>query len=156
MKGKRKTGAKPKLINSCADCKFCCCRCGPGPYKLLSPEDYLEDFGAYHGYNTQCLALNEDNTCRIWGTPKLPVACRAHVCSNKIFTKEELETIEKIDDDAECNNCGAPYMLFTRIGKKAKWHRSRWECELCGQTNHWKAYVVRKGKDIGYKLEEEE
>jgi hypothetical protein len=58
-----------KLIDSCADCKSICCQTGPGPYKRVTPEEYLENFGTTDNYNKECGALF-DGKCNLWGTIK--------------------------------------------------------------------------------------
>lgn len=85
------------MITSCQDCKTNCCKIGPGPYRKLSPVDYLENFGTISAYNTKCTALKDDGTCNLWGTSKFPDECRTYVCQVRSFTKNELAAIRKVD-----------------------------------------------------------
>ena len=83
------------MIDNCADCKSNCCRVGPGPYKIVDPELFLENHGCHEAYNTQCDGL-VDNKCKYWNTDKLPLECKTYVCSSKIFSDTELYNIAKL------------------------------------------------------------
>lgn len=131
-----------ELVNSCFECKSVCCKHGPGPYRSLPPEDYLENFSTTEAYNTKCMALGDDNKCTLWGTKDFPHVCRTHVCNQRIFTKEELKKIEEVDD-RECPNCGCEWTLNYKKGKN--WYH---ECEACGHLIQWEAKVAKRGKCI--------
>ena len=84
------------MIDSCKDCKSICCKTGPGPFEELEPEDYLDNFGTTDSYNTKCSALDKDDKCELWGTSDFPLECRTYVCQNRSFSKEELDTLNKL------------------------------------------------------------
>ena len=123
------------LYNSCADCRQKCCKTGPGPYKVLEPEDYLENFGDTAAYNTKCKHLTASGRCSVWKTADFPAACRVYVCQSRRYTKEELRDINCIValdegyDDYGCLDCKAQYVLY----------RSPFEveCEICGCKWTW-------------------
>ena len=121
------------LVDSCSECQQVCCKTGPGPYKILSPEDYLENYNLTEAYNTKCAALTSRGRCSVWGTKDFPIACRVHVCTNRKFTKEELWKIEQVEDRA-CSNCGASYVLLYHDKKLGHWIE---ECENCRHNFGW-------------------
>lgn len=125
------------MIKSCSDCTNVCCRTGAGPYKLLSPNDYLENFGTSESYNTQCAALDKNNKCSIWGTKEFPTECRTHVCSNRSFTRKELLAMDRVDHERDCSKCGASYILS--YIKNNQW---RYECENCGYKYAWQKIPI--------------
>ena len=134
------------MIKSCKQCKGNCCKTGPGPYKLLSPENYLENYSILESYNTRCMALSENNECRIWKTKELPVACRVHICTNKIFSAKERKDIESVVE-RECVYCEAPWTLCENISTVYvdEIPTELWEyhCEVCGKTYYWKGSPSR-------------
>jgi hypothetical protein len=115
---------------------------GPGPHKILPPEEYLENFGTSDAYNTKCVAFSDEGKCNLWGTAEFPLACRTHVCNVKIFTKKELDDIERVDEDRECPKCETPWML----GKWGDRKKTEWvdTCENCGHTHMWKKINLDK------------
>lgn len=129
------------LVTSCKDCKTVCCKTGPGPHRKKTPEEYLENFGTVEAYNTKCMALGEDNLCTLWGTPDFPVECRTYICQSRYFSHEELKTINQVDEDFECTNCGMQWVLGKFVG-------SDWihECENCGMKVRWKKKIEKRGK----------
>jgi len=129
-----------KLVKSCVQCKSNCCKLGPGPYKTLKPEDYLENFADPQGWNTKCDGLTEDLKCRYWGTPKLPVECRTFVCNNKLFSKKDLKLIDDVDEDYPCIHCGMQFTIGEWNTKTKSW--DRW-CEACGWRMEWHGKVVK-------------
>lgn len=84
------------MINSCVECKSKCCQTGTGPHKLVSPEEYLDNFGYASAYNMKCKHF-VNGKCNIWGTKHLPVDCRIYVCQTRLFNKNELEIIKNIE-----------------------------------------------------------
>ena len=122
------------MIKSCKECKTPCCQCGPGPYKLMTPESYLESFGEVSAYNTKCMALDEKGQCRLWGTKDLPTECRTYVCQTRRYSKKELEVIDAVDDSRECPCCDMSYMLVTVESNGEDWRET---CERCGYTFVW-------------------
>ena len=122
-----------KLVKSCSECKQICCKHGPGPYKLLTPEAYLENYNTTDAYNTQCAALTKDGRCSVWGTADFPIECRTHVCTNRIFTSIELSTIDCVDERV-CEQCGASYTL---LFEGANDNEYIVECESCGYEYKW-------------------
>ena len=128
------------MINNCADCKQKCCQTGPGPHKLLSPEDYLENFNTVESYNTKCAALDNNGNCSVWGTNDFPIECRTHVCTNRSFTERELSDIENVFD-RECSNCNASYVLMLENDGRFTEY-----CENCGHAFDWVKQVIQKGK----------
>lgn len=126
------------MISSCEDCKDSCCRTGPGPYKKLAPEDYLENFGDIASYNTKCTALR-NGQCTLWGTADLPVSCRIYVCQTKTYTAQELEIIDSVSEE-ECPNCGSEWLR-----KNFQLECCYDTCEVCGYLRKWVKEVVFKG-----------
>jgi len=116
------------LYKSCQECEQKCCKTGPGPYKTLSVEDYLENFSLSEAYNTRCKNLSLSGKCKAWGTDKLPIECRVHVCTSRSFSKKELATINKVTDFS-CAMCHAQYILEHEnfVG----------ECEVCEHKWKW-------------------
>lgn len=131
----------PPLIKSCSDCKAICCKTGPGPYKILSPNEYLEGFGTFEAYNTRCAAIGENNECTLWGTDQLPLECRIHVCNSKEFSKKELQTIENVYE-RECQNCESQWVIIydTKDDKTIE------ECEACGHKFEWTMKPIKSKK----------
>lgn len=133
-----------KSISSCKDCKDKCCETGPGPYKIVKPSKYLDDFGMSESYNTKCEGLTRSGKCKYWGTNKLPVECRSYVCTSRNFTKKELEVMEMVSEDYSCNNCNAKYLLINY--EKGHWIH---KCEICGfgriySSKNLKAYKSKE------------
>lgn len=126
------------MIKSCRQCQKKCCKTGPGPYKKLPPEEYLENFGHTDAYNTQCEALTDNGMCSIWKSPEFPIECRTYVCQSREYSQEELDTIENVIEDMECLKCERPYVLITGDGKDSDgnpWYS--YECEGCGYEWTW-------------------
>jgi len=135
------------LVKSCSDCPYNCCKIGPGPHKVLAPEEYLCGWSNPDGYNTKCEGLTKDGKCKYWGTNRLPIECRTHVCNNKIFTKAELEVIAGIStEQAPCDNCGALYLLGKSNGRNGAGRIWWWECEVCGFKLEWTKTARKFGK----------
>lgn len=120
------------MYNSCNTCKSNCCRHGKGPYKLLPPEEYLENYGAFEAYNTKCLALDDKGRCRLWGTAELPQECRTFVCTSKVYTKEQLSIISNVEEES-CPNCDAKWLIVEKLDKNV-WEK---RCEICGLIEEW-------------------
>jgi hypothetical protein len=127
------------LVSDCSKCKSICCKHGPGPHKKLTPEEYLGSFGELEAYNTQCMALTEDNKCSLWGTPNLPQECRVYVCQSKVYTDAQLKKISSVLE-RECPNCKSAWMLGT--DNKAGWKDT---CEICGYEQQWSHSTKKKG-----------
>lgn len=123
------------LVSSCEDCKQKCCQFGPGPYKILAPEKFLENYNYADAYNTKCAALTSDGRCSVWGTEDFPIACRVHVCTNRSFTEEELKKIDQVNHERECDECDASYVLTYYDEKIKAWVD---ECESCSNKIGWK------------------
>lgn len=86
------------MISSCAQCTTKCCKSGPGPYKEVSAVDWLsmKQKGSDR-YNTRCENFDEEEeTCRVWDTTSLPIACKVFVCGVRTYTKKELALIDFI------------------------------------------------------------
>jgi len=84
------------MIDSCSGCKSNCCKVGPGPYKKVTPEIFLQNFGEFESYNTRCDGLSEENTCTYWNTKKMPQECKEYVCSSRSFSTAELNEIANL------------------------------------------------------------
>ena len=122
-----------KTIKSCKECKFNCCKFGPGPYTVLSISDFLETYMHPGGYNTKCENLMRNGKCKVWGTNMLPQECRTHVCNVRRFTKAELLLMDKIVE-GPCENCGAKYFVETEF-------EDIYICEICNATTHYSIKV---------------
>ena len=120
------------MIKSCTDCKTKCCKTGPGPYKIRKVDTYLDNFGTPENYNTKCEHFTRSGKCRVWGTRDLPLECRTYVCTNRQYSKKEMDVIKQTDDWNSCGKCKTPYARF--LGGK-KW---KWECVNCGHKWSWK------------------
>jgi len=130
---------KEKMISSCKDCTNTCCKVGPGPYHSVRPEEYLEDFGEAAAYNTKCLALSNDNTCTLWGTPQFPHECRVYVCQNRSYTKEEIEDIDKVEE-WECSECESAWMYVDNEPDGS----NIYTCPSCGYVAKWSKEVIKE------------
>ena len=87
-----------KMIDSCAECKTNCCKIGPGPYRIVSPREYVERFGDLPSYNTECAALDsKSERCTLWGTPEFPEECKTYICHVRSFSKSELSEIRRVN-----------------------------------------------------------
>jgi hypothetical protein len=105
---------------------------GEGPYKIVEPADYLENYETPEGYNTVCSAFSfETKGCTFWGTPKMLNECRSYVCTQRSYSQTELKIINSIWD-RECKHCGAGYVIGvdTLYGHKEI-------CEACGKEFFW-------------------
>lgn len=125
------------MIKSCKSCRNSCCRTGPGPYTLVTPEEYLENFSTTDSYDTQCMALGEDGKCTLWGQTNFPVECRVHICTHREFSKLELETIDQVDECRSCKKCEASYVLLVPQGPDEDDCDWLEKCENCGYTFLW-------------------
>ena len=134
-----------KSISSCSDCVDKCCETGPGPYKVLKPLKYLENYSVSESYNTKCEGLTRSGKCKYWNTSKLPAECRAYVCTKRSFTKKELEVMSTVCEDYSCNNCNSQYLLVYK--ENGHWVH---ECEICGY-----GIVYSSIRFKGYKTKEE-
>jgi len=128
------------MITSCQECGVPCCQTGPGPYKNISPEDYLENFGDHSSYNTKCIALTEEGKCNLWGTTDLPMACRVYVCQTKQYSKIELQHIDEVFE-RECPTCGCEWLRGKFQGKEYID-----TCEICGYVGKWSRELINRGK----------
>lgn len=125
------------MIKSCAECTSKCCKTGPGPYKKLSPEEYLEVFGLSDAYNKACKHHNlKTGHCNVWGTPGLPIECRTYVCQTREYSDLELDTIDNIEEDYECEGCGSSYMI--NDSPEGNDELFIVKCEICNHTNKWR------------------
>ena len=129
------------MINSCEKCTTPCCRTGPGPYRNVSPEEYLENFSTSEAYNTKCIGLTDDGKCNLWLTPDLPIECRNYICQTRSYSAEELKKIDEVQDDRTCPNCKCNWML-------GFWEGSFYydTCEVCGYTIKWQRILERRGR----------
>jgi len=132
-----------------SDCKQNCCKYGPGPYKVLTPEEYFQNFCYAQAYNTRCIHLTNRNKCKIWGTKNLPSECRSHVCHNKKYSKEELELLKcMIDEDLTdypCPTCGCKWYFFNEK-KETFW------CEIC--NTKWQYIIKVSNEGLSYLIKE--
>ena len=121
------------MIRTCKSCKSKCCEHGPGPYKLVAPEVYLENFGTAEAYNTKCIAMSSKGHCKLWKTKEFPQECRTYVCQSRTFSKLELKKILAVVEH-DCPKCGCSWMLYTKKpdGSMVKEH-----CEACGHKALW-------------------
>ena len=87
------------MIKSCKKCKTKCCRAGPGPYRKVSVQKFLSNWGEAENYNSECEYLNSDGMCDVWGTKHLPYDCRIFICCVRTYSHEELKAISKIIDN---------------------------------------------------------
>lgn len=124
------------MITSCSECPTPCCKTGPGPYKILPPLEYLEEWSTVNRYNTKCSQFFRGK-CKIWGTKHFPAECRSHVCHLRSYTKQELAVIDCVVEE-ECECCGVQWLL--------KWEEEygypeieliAYKCELCGHEKIW-------------------
>ena len=129
------------MISSCSDCKSICCRTGHGPYKILKPLKYLENYSLPESYNTKCEGLTKLGKCKYWGTNELPAECRSYVCQNRSFTKKELKIMDLVSDSYPCANCGTQWVLIYKTN--GDWTHF---CEVCGHTKHWKTINIKGNK----------
>jgi len=133
-----------KMISSCSDCKTVCCKFGPGPYRVLEPTAFLDEYGLPEAYNTKCSGLTDDSKCSYWDTPKLPVECRWHICSVRTFSQKEFEEMDTIREE-ECENCKRDWtqIIYTDDNGICK----RW-CTACGWEETWEFLDEKPGKII--------
>jgi len=85
-------------IKSCSECTKNCCQWGPGPYKVIPMEAYIEGCDSVEGYNTQCEHFT-DGKCAIWGTDEHPLICRTWICNVRSYSDDELAAIRKLPDE---------------------------------------------------------
>ena len=83
------------MIKSCKECKDKCCKSGPGPYKKVSAQVFLGNFGEFENYNVECEAF-VNNRCAYWGSDLLPHECKVFICSQRSFTENEISKIAKL------------------------------------------------------------
>lgn len=83
------------MIDDCNDCESNCCKVGPGPYRLVDPEVFLENHGCFESYNMKCDRLI-NGKCIDWESDSLPLECKTFVCSSKKYTVGDLERIGKL------------------------------------------------------------
>lgn len=138
------------MIKSCSECKVKCCKTGPGPYEVLPPEEYLENFGTTDAYNTKCQELKPNGMCGIWGTPDFPLECRTYVCQTRKYSKEELDHIDAFQEDLECETCGSALIYAKEVKDSVDDDHTvgrTWTliCETCGQTDEWQLTKASKG-----------
>jgi len=82
------------MVTNCKDCKNKCCKAGPGPYVEVYPEVWFTSRGS-EKYNTVCINFNlATEECLAWNSEELPRICKTYICSNKIYSKEELDKID--------------------------------------------------------------
>jgi hypothetical protein len=120
-----------KLGTTCAECPANCCTFGTGE-RVLKVYEFLEGYMTYDSINTRCENLTPKRTCKLWGTTKLPVECRVHVCHNRSFSKEEVERIKSVDSDKHCIHCGVEWTLTSYKNGVFKEM-----CEVCGDEYTW-------------------
>lgn len=120
-----------KLGKTCAECPANCCTFGTGE-RVLKVSKFLEGYMTTDSVNTCCENLTPQHTCKLWGTPKLPVECRVHVCHNRSFSKDEVIRIDSVDPDKTCTYCGAQWVLTSYKGGVFKEM-----CEICGDEYTW-------------------
>ena len=123
---------KQKIGNTCKECPANCCHFGTGEY-ILPVKKFLAGYMTTDSFNTRCENLTSKNNCKVWGTPKLPIECRVHVCHNRYFSKEEIARINEVEDWS-CINCGTKWMLHRRVTRTT----DTYECEVCGEVHEWK------------------
>ena len=130
------------MIKTCEECPNSCCKTGPGPYKNVSPEDYLENFATVEAYNTKCIAFTSEGKCNLWNTPDLPQECRTYICQTRSYTKKELEIIDDIFE-RECPNCGCSWLI-------GSWQNKIYfdTCEICGYQVAWEKTQIFKTNNL--------
>lgn len=122
-----------KRISSCTQCKTVCCKFGPGPYEVLEPEDFTGSWCDSGNYNTKCSGLADSGGCKYWNMPNLPMECRTFICQIRLFSKEELESVEKVLDE-ECPTCDRGW-IDSKESKDG--HSYTRFCTVCGWEQEW-------------------
>lgn len=129
---------KRTIGKTCAECPANCCIFGTGD-RVLKVKKFLEGYMTTDSVNSRCENLTPQKTCRLWGTPKLPVECRVHVCHNRHFSEEEIAKIDSICDDVECANCKTKWL----VNHRKNFRTDIWECEVCGEVYVWNVTVTK-------------
>ena len=88
------------MFKSCEECTMKCCKMGEGPYEPVTFHKWYYGSKPHERYNRVCENFDLDTEkCKVWGTEEFPIECEIYVCSNRVFSEEELEYIRKRTED---------------------------------------------------------